>query len=146
MQSRKEAEDYIYASYLKAEKYLNFSDKDALKRHPEYTKDILQKLSKKPAITVTGSKGKGSVAYMISEILQTKYNVGLMTSPHISDFCERFRINGRQISDKDFINCAEKIKSQFDKIEKALLPSKFGSRQITKYSFRLKVKPYNGNI
>lgn len=125
MQSRKEAEDYIYASYLKAEKYLNFSDKDALKRHPEYTKDILQKLSKKPAITVTGSKGKGSVAYMVSEILQTKLNVGLMTSPHISDFCERFRFNGKQMSDKDFINCTEKIKSQFDKIEKALLPSEY---------------------
>lgn len=125
MQSKKEAEDYIYASYLKAEKHLNFSDKDALKRHPEYTKDILQKLSKKPAITVTGSKGKGSVAYMIAEILQTEWNVGLMTSPHISDFCERFRFNGKQMSDKDFINYAEKIKSQFDKIEKALLPSEY---------------------
>ena len=125
MQSRKEAEDYIYASYLKAEKYLNFSDKDALKRHPEYTKEILQKLSKTPAITVTGSKGKGSVAYMISEILQTKYNVGLMTSPHISDFCERFRINGRQISDADFIKSVEKIEPVFDKIEQTLASQEY---------------------
>ncbi|MBQ9035441.1 MAG: bifunctional folylpolyglutamate synthase/dihydrofolate synthase [Alphaproteobacteria bacterium] len=125
MQSRKEAEDYIYASYLEAEKYLNFSDKDALKRHPENTKDILQKLSKKPAITVTGSKGKGSVAYMIAKILQTEFNVGLMTSPHISDFCERFRFNNEQIPVEDFIKCIEKIKPHFDEIEKTLLPSEY---------------------
>lgn len=125
MQTKDEAESYIYQSYLKAEQHLVFEDKDAFKRHPQYSKEILQKLSKTPATTVTGSKGKGSVAYMISEILQTKYNVGLMTSPHISDFCERFRFNGKQMSDKDFINCAEEIKSQFDKIEEALLPSEY---------------------
>ena len=125
MQNKKEAEDYIYASYSKAEKHLKFGDRDALKRHPEYTKDILQKLSKVPTITVTGSKGKGSVACMISEILQTQLNVGLMTSPHISDFCERFRFNGAQMSDEDFINCVAKIKPQFDEIEKTLSCSEY---------------------
>lgn len=125
MQTKDEAESYIYQSYLKAEKHLDFRDKDALKRHPQYSKDILQKLSGTPAITVTGSKGKGSVAYMISEILQTKYNVGLMTSPHIVDFCERFRINGKKISDADFIKSVEKIEPDFAKIEKTLAPKEY---------------------
>ena len=125
MQTKDEAESYIYQSYLKAEKHLDFRDKDALKRHPQYSKDILHKLSGTPAITVTGSKGKGSVAYMISEILQTKYNVGLMTSPHITDFCERFKINGRQISDADFIKSVEKIEPDFAKIEKTLAPKEY---------------------
>ena len=125
MLDRKEAENYVYQSYLKAESHLNFSDKDAYKRHPEYSKDILQKLSRTPVVTVTGSKGKGSVAYMISEILQMNFDVGLMTSPHISNFCERFRVNGIQISDCDFITCVEKIKPYFDEIESALAPSKY---------------------
>lgn len=125
MQGKKEAEDYIYASYLKAEKNLNFSDKDAVKRHPEYTENILRRLSKIPTVTVTGSKGKGSVAYMIAEILRTKLNVGLMTSPHISDFCERFRVNGEQISDEDFAKCVEKIKPDFSVIERTLSPSEY---------------------
>ena len=125
MQTKDEAESYIYQSYLKAEKHLNFKDKDAIKRHPQYSKEILHKLSGTPSITVTGSKGKGSVAYMISEILQTKYNVGLMTSPHISDFCERFRINGRQISDADFIKSVEKIEPVFDKIEQTLASQEY---------------------
>lgn len=120
MLTKDEAESYIYQSYLKAQSHLNFEDKDAVKRHPQYSKDILLKLSKTPTVTVTGSKGKGSVACMISEILQTKYNVGLMTSPHIVDFCERFRINGKQISDVDFINSVEKIEPDFAKIEKTL--------------------------
>lgn len=120
MRTKDEAESYIYQSYLKAEKHLNFKDQDAIKRHPQYSKEILHKLSGTPSITVTGSKGKGSVAYMISEILQTKYNVGLMTSPHITDFCERFKINGRQISDVDFVDCVQKIKPVFDKIEQTL--------------------------
>ena len=125
MLTKDEAESYIYQSYLKAEKYLRFEDKDALKRHPQYSKDILQKLSQTPSITITGSKGKGSVAYMISEILQTKYSVGIMTSPHISDFCERFRINGKHISNDDFIKCVEKIKPYFDKIEQTLAPQEY---------------------
>ena len=125
MRTKDEAESYIYQSYLKAEKHLNFKDKDAIKRHPQYSKEILHKLSGTPSITVTGSKGKGSVAYMISEILQTKYNVGLMTSPHISDFCERFRINGRQISDADFIKSVEKIEPVFDKIEQTLASQEY---------------------
>lgn len=125
MRTKDEAESYIYQSYLKAEKHLNFKDQDAIKRHPQYSKEILHKLSGTPSITVTGSKGKGSVAYMISEILQTKYNVGLMTSPHISDFCERFRINGKKISDIDFIKCVEKIKPVFDKIEQTLASQEY---------------------
>ncbi len=125
MRTKDEAESYIYQSYLKAEKHLNFKDQDAIKRHPQYSKEILHKLSGTPSITVTGSKGKGSVAYMISEILQTKYNVGLMTSPHITDFCERFKINGRQISDADFIKSVEKIEPDFAKIEKILAPHEY---------------------
>ena len=117
MLSKKEAEDYVYKSYLRAEKYLNYNAKDAYKRHPEY--------SQTPTITITGSKGKGSVACMISEILQTEFCVGLMTSPHISNFCERFRVNGKQISDGDFADCVDRIKPCFDKIESILEPSEY---------------------
>ena len=43
-----------------------------------------------PCIHVAGSKGKGSVSRMIACILEEAgYNVGLYSSPHISDFRER---------------------------------------------------------
>jgi dihydrofolate synthase / folylpolyglutamate synthase len=51
-----------------------------------------------PAIHVTGSKGKGSVAAMAQAIL-TAHGVrtGLFTSPHLESYRERFRIDGRPI-------------------------------------------------
>ena len=87
---RKEAEEFVYRSYLRAAKYHSFSEKDAVRRHPEYTKALLERKSGMPTVVVTGSKGKGSVAKMLAEILETRYRVGLMTSPHLLDFCERF--------------------------------------------------------
>ncbi len=49
-----------------------------------------------PIIHITGTKGKGSVAAMMSAVLQTAgYCVGLYTSPHLQDFRERFQVNAQ---------------------------------------------------
>jgi dihydrofolate synthase/folylpolyglutamate synthase len=50
------------------------------------------------SIHVGGTNGKGSVATKIASVLQSKGNrVGLYTSPHISTYRERIRINGDMI-------------------------------------------------
>ncbi|MDR2684705.1 MAG: bifunctional folylpolyglutamate synthase/dihydrofolate synthase [Prevotellaceae bacterium] len=50
-------------------------------------------------IHVGGTNGKGSVSHLLSAILQSAdYKVGLYTSPHLKDFRERIRINGKMIS------------------------------------------------
>lgn len=115
--NKREAEDFVYESYLKAEKYQNYNLKDSEKRRPDFTKEILREKSKTPCVVITGSKGKGSTANMISQILQTIYKVGLMTSPHLVDFCERFKINGENISDDNFIKHMERIKPEIMSIE-----------------------------
>ena len=60
------------------------------------------------SIHVGGTNGKGSVSHMISSVLQESgYKVGLYTSPHLKDFRERIKINGKEISRKyvqDFIS------------------------------------------
>ena len=50
-------------------------------------------------IHVTGTNGKGSTSNFISNILSQKYKVGLYTSPHFIKYNERFKINGKPISD-----------------------------------------------
>ena len=110
--NRKEAEDFVYSSYLRAEKYHAYEEKDAERRHPEFTRELLQKKSGTPAVVVTGSKGKGSVSKMIAEILQTKFTVGLMTSPHIEDFCERFQVNGEKVTSPLFSMLMEEIRPE----------------------------------
>ena len=50
-------------------------------------------------IHVAGTNGKGSTASLIAAALQKAgYRVGLYTSPHLVDFTERIRVNGKQIS------------------------------------------------
>ena len=108
----KEAEDFVYASYLRAATHQDYAAKDAGKRHPELTSSLLRQKSIAPCVVVTGSKGKGSVANMISRILQTNYTVGLMTSPHITDFRERFRVNDTMISEADFCRLMAEIQPE----------------------------------
>jgi len=115
--NRKEAEDYIYKSYLKAEKNMDYIRRDCYKRHPELTRQLIQDRSKTPAALVTGSKGKGSVANMISQILSTGICTGLMTSPHILSFCERFKVNGESICDDDLAKYVSLLEEDIEAIE-----------------------------
>ena len=56
------------------------------------------------SVHIAGTNGKGSTAHMIASILQEgKYKVGLYTSPHLKDFRERIKINGKMIN-KDFVS------------------------------------------
>lgn len=110
--TQKEAEDFVYASYLRAATHQDYAAKDAGKRHSELTRSLLRQKSIAPCVVVTGSKGKGSVANMISRILQTNYTVGLMTSPHITDFRERFRVNDTMISETDFCRLMAEIQPE----------------------------------
>lgn len=54
-------------------------------------------------IHVGGTNGKGSCSHTIAAILQSAgYKVGLYTSPHLTDFRERIRVNGQMIPE-DFV-------------------------------------------
>lgn len=51
------------------------------------------------SVHVAGTNGKGSVSHMIASVLQAAgYKTGLYTSPHLKDFRERIRVNGKPIS------------------------------------------------
>jgi len=64
---------------------------------------LLQKLGnpheKIRSVHIAGTKGKGSTATMLSEMLRAcGHKVGLYTSPHICDVRERIVVNGEMIS------------------------------------------------
>ena len=70
-----------------------------------------QKLMGK-VLHMAGSTGKTSSACMSASALWAGgYKTGLYTSPHIYGPRERIRINGRKISEKDFLKCFLKVKS-----------------------------------
>ena len=64
------------------------------------------------SIHVGGTNGKGSTSHLIASVLQTQgYKVGLYTSPHLVDFRERMRINGRMIPKDKVVNFVEEWKN-----------------------------------
>ena len=64
------------------------------------------------SIHVAGTNGKGSTSHIIASVLQEAgYKVGLYTSPHLKDFRERIKINGKVIRKIDVINFIKNNKS-----------------------------------
>ena len=63
-------------------------------------------------IHVAGTNGKGSTSALIASALtESGYKVGLFTSPHIKEFTERIRINGKEIDKDSVLKFIEKIQS-----------------------------------
>ena len=66
-------------------------------------------------IHVAGSNGKGSCSHTIAAVLQAAgYSVGLYTSPHLLDFRERIRVNGRKIPEARVVEFVERERAFFE--------------------------------
>ena len=64
-----------------------------------------------PVVHIAGTNGKGSVAAMTAAVLQAAgYRVGLYTSPHLVEFVERIRINGRPIHPDQVVAGVERLR------------------------------------
>ena len=60
-------------------------------------------------IHVAGTNGKGSVSHTLAAILQASgYKTGLYTSPHLTDFRERIRVNGKPVTPEFVVKFIEK--------------------------------------
>jgi len=82
---------------LNLSKHLNFPEKDFKSVH------------------VAGTNGKGSTSHMLASVLQEAgYKVGLYTSPHLKDFRERIKINGKPVSKRFVVDFIEKNKAFFE--------------------------------
>lgn len=82
---------------LKLSKYLN---------NPE---------NKFKSIHVAGTNGKGSSSHMLASVLQEAgYKVGLYTSPHLKDFTERIKINGKEVSEEFVVDFIKQHKAFFE--------------------------------
>jgi dihydrofolate synthase/folylpolyglutamate synthase len=63
-----------------------------------------------PVITVGGTNGKGSCVELLATMLQAGgYRVGCFTSPHLVDYRERIRIDGRWVSEASLVAAFERI-------------------------------------
>jgi dihydrofolate synthase/folylpolyglutamate synthase len=71
---------------------------------------------------VTGSKGKGSTAAITAKLLEALgHKTGLITSPHMRDWNERIRTNGKAIPEADFARILAElvpfVEAEIEKLE-----------------------------
>jgi len=70
-----------------------------------------------PSVHIAGTNGKGSVSHMLASIMQTQgLKTGLYTSPHLKDFRERIRINGKMIPKSKVVSFVNSYKKDFEAI------------------------------
>lgn len=63
------------------------------------------------SIHVAGTNGKGSCSHMLASVLQEAgYHVGLYTSPHLLDFRERIKVNGKMIPKDQVVTFTEEFR------------------------------------
>lgn len=100
-EKRKDKKSFLLEAISRMNQYFHYPDK------------------KFKIIHVAGSKGKGTISYLIAKYFQKLgYKVGLYTSPHVFDVTERIKINGVNISEKDFLEILSRIYDYVIKLEK----------------------------
>ncbi len=79
-----------------------------------------------PAIHIAGTKGKGSIAAFISNILkEAGFTVGLYTSPHLTDGRERIKINNEMIGKDELVFHTGEIRRKLEKENLGFSPTLF---------------------
>lgn len=116
----------IYRSFNRYGRQLT----DDRERHPEYTARLLTAVDRPDLaarnVLVTGSKGKGSTAHFIAQLLGAfDAPVGLFTSPHLLDSLERIRVDGAMISEQEFATTFSAIEPSLDTIWQELSPPSY---------------------
>ena len=81
--------------------------------------DFLKKVNFKydvPSVHIAGSNGKGTTANYLANIYRAHgLKVGLFTSPYLNKVNEMININGKDISDEEFVSVIKENEKLFDK-------------------------------
>ncbi len=106
----------IYSSYLAVKPEI-YNKLDSEIRKPEIILSLAERLSLLPSpnntISITGSKGKGTVTRSIAALLQVlnlDKKIGLLVSPHESDHLDRMRIAGKPITQPEFCDLYDELR------------------------------------
>ena len=69
------------------------------------------------SIHIAGTNGKGSASHILASVLQASgYKTGLYTSPHLKEFTERIKINGKEVSPQFVLEFVNRIKPLIEEI------------------------------
>ncbi len=123
-----QAENLIFESYNRVGRHL--TGPDSVIRSLEPLRNLISRtdtqLDLAPAITVTGSKGKGSTAILGAALLASQgERVGLISSPAYRTHRERIRVNGHAIPGEDFTRIAADLAPHIEAVTANLPPGQY---------------------
>ena len=108
MRTYEETLNYLYQTLPVFQRIGAAAYKNDLTNTIQLCESIDNPQDKFKSIHVAGTNGKGSSSHMLAAILQSSgYKTGLYTSPHLKEFTERIKINGKEIVQQavvDFVN------------------------------------------
>lgn len=110
--------DYLFSSMPSFQQVGGDAYKPGLERIAEFCRTIGNPQRNYFVIHVAGTNGKGSVSNMLAAVLQQAgYQTGLFTSPHLTDFRERIRVNGEMIPKQKVVNFVDRYKADMERLQ-----------------------------
>lgn len=110
--------DYLFSSMPSFQQVGGDAYKPGLERIAEFCRSIGNPQRNYFVIHIAGTNGKGSVSNMLAAVLQQAgYHTGLFTSPHLTDFRERIRVNGEMISKQKVVNFVDRYKAEMERMQ-----------------------------
>ena len=111
----KEATEYLFNSVPMFQNIGSSAYKEGLYNTLKLDEHFGHPHRKYRTIHVGGTNGKGSCCHTLAAILQAAgYKTGLYTSPHLTDFRERIRVNGEMIPEEEVISFVENERYFFE--------------------------------
>lgn len=87
-----------------------FGMKPGLERIGEILRRLGNPQMRLPVVQIAGTNGKGSTGAFLSSIMSAAgYRTAFFSSPHLSSFSERFRIDGREAEEGDIAEVARRV-------------------------------------
>ena len=110
--------DYLFSSMPSFQQVGGDAYKPGLERIAEFCRSIGNPQRNYFVIHVAGTNGKGSTSNMLAAVLQQAgYHTGLFTSPHLTDFRERIRVNGEMIPKQKVVNFVDRYRSEMERFQ-----------------------------
>lgn len=108
----KQAVEWLFCQFPSYQEIGSAAYKPGLERVNTLLKYFNNPHQKIKTIHVAGTNGKGSTCSFLASLLKENGGkIGLFTSPHIFDFRERIRINGKEISEEEVLSVCNEIKT-----------------------------------
>src|SRR5947207_15591067 len=114
-------------TYQEALDFISKQGRFAMKLGTERTRAILDRLGapdrQLTGALIAGTNGKGSTGACLTAILRAAgHRVGFMPKPHLISYTERIEIDGRPITEDEFVRTLEELMPTLEGITSAMGP------------------------